>query len=96
MQEKKLAREELVTSDGCMCAVGVIASARGIDVSKLDPDDSEDTPVVLAQRLRLAESMVREIIYINDEGMPYGVQKTETPEERWARVRSWVAARVND
>jgi hypothetical protein len=34
--------------------------------------------------------MTREIVYWNDEGG----DRNETPEQRWARMRAWVEAKI--
>lgn len=63
MPEKWLAAESLVTAEGEFCTLGVLGAARGMDVSKLDPDDWDR----VAEAFDLAPCMVREIVYENDE-----------------------------
>jgi hypothetical protein len=82
MPEKRLIAEKLVTPEGC-CALGVVACARNLDISKVDPDAPEQVSKVF----NIARSMAMEIVYINDECGPYG--REETPEERWVRVYAW-------
>lgn len=95
MPEKRLAAEVLAEPDGEVCAMGTVVMRRGLDVSDVDPDDYE----IVAERLGLAEAMVREIAYLNDEhGWIWDAQartgRMETPEERWARMREWVERQI--
>ena len=96
MPVKRLVTEEL-QADGEFCTLGVVGAARNLDMSVIDPDDAE----VVADKFGLAEAMVREIVYENDER--YGDYKwidgerkyvRETPEERWARMRKWVDTQI--
>lgn len=64
MPDKSLCAQELQTADGEFCTLGVLGHARGIDLSKLDPEDWD----AVAKALNLAPSMVREIEEVNDEG----------------------------
>jgi len=97
MLVKRLVTEEL-QADGEFCTLGVIGNARDLDMSVIDPDDSES----VAEKFGLAEAMVREIVWENDEhpGV-YGVRpdgstgwRRETPEERWVRMREWVESNI--
>lgn len=76
----------IITPMGSVCLLGAVGRARGMDLSKLDPDDIE----TVAPAFGIADAMVREIVYWNDEGGYPG----ETPERRWARMRrtieSWI------
>ena len=96
MPVKRLVTEEL-QADGEFCTLGVVGAARNLDMSAIDPDDAE----VVAEKFGLAEAMVREIVYENDEYFGSykwvdGEQKyvRETPEERWARMRKWVDSQI--
>ena len=81
MPVKELTKNSLRDEDGCVCALGAVASARGLDVAPLDPDDSES----VAGAFGLSDALAREIVYLNDEGAWY----RETPSERWRRMRQW-------
>lgn len=84
MPEKKLIAEDL-QRDGAVCAIGSVGIKRGVDMSALVP---EDAPAV-AKAFGIAECMVREITYENDEaGGAYWVID-EDPEKRWQRMRAW-------
>lgn len=82
MPEKRLIAEDL-HREGAVCAIGSVGAARGIDMSNLDPEDSD----TVAKVFGISPAMAREIVWINDEN---GLHK-ETPEERFDRVRKWVA-----
>lgn len=83
MTDKALIAGELVRSaDGACCAIGAVCKARGMDVSRLDYDD----PDRVGHAIGVARSMAAEIAYMNDEYH----RGTETPAERWARMRKWV------
>ncbi|WP_175837049.1 hypothetical protein [Burkholderia anthina] len=64
MPMKALAAESLITEEGEFCTLGVLGNARGMDMSRIDPDDCE----AIAAAFGIAPSMVREIVYWNDEG----------------------------
>lgn len=84
MPEKRLITNSL-EEGGNVCAIGSVGKARGVDMTGLDPDDSE----TVAHAFNIADQLAREIVYENDEG-PYA----ETPEERWSRMRAWAAANL--
>lgn len=81
MPNKRLIKDELVTSEGEYCALGVIGAAKGLPLTLLDPYDHE----TLANKLDIADSLVREVAFINDESW-YEL----TSDARWQRVSSWV------
>lgn len=101
MPEKELAADSLVTADGEYCTLGVLGKARGLDLTKLDPEDSEQ----VAEAFGIARAMACEIVYENDEqgfryeerpwvkrwwsDHPPTYRVEETPEERWQRMRAW-------
>lgn len=86
LPEKVLIAEELVNSDGDYCALGAVGARRGIDMSRLDPEESE----TVAEAFDIADPLAREITYINDECSGYG----ETPQQRWQRVRDWAIKQI--
>jgi hypothetical protein len=92
MPVKRLVTEEL-QAEGEFCTLGVVGHARSLDMSVIDPDDSE----AVASKFGLAEAMVKEIVWENDEhpGV-YGAEgwRRETPEERWTRMRKWVENQI--
>lgn len=87
MPEKRLIAHDIVCSDG-VCALGALGRKRGLDLSPLDPEDT----ATLASRLGVAEALVREVVFMNDEAM----FTPETPDARWRRMRGWVAAQIKE
>lgn len=85
MPEKRLIRDELITAEGEVCALGCLAKSRNQDVSGIDPED----PDAVASAFNIAPSLAREVEYINDEGSDQC-----TPERRWINVRRWVASQI--
>ena len=85
MPVKRLISDQLA-DHGEVCAIGVVGAKRGIDMSKIDPDE----PKQVADVFGIARALAAEIEYINDEA----AFKSETPEERWARVREWIVEQL--
>ena len=83
MPNKRLITESLV-SDGEFCTLGVLGAARGIDLEKLDPDDSEQ----VSSAFGIADCLAREVVWMNDE--PYH----HTPEQRFSFMRKWVESKI--
>lgn len=106
MSEKRLLAEVIVCPNG-VCAMGAVAARRGIgpdrfyDEENVPPEqigqpigdaiDIRDREAV-AKLLGIAPALSAEIAYVNDEG----TWKEETPEERWTRVRAWVAKKIKE
>lgn len=85
LPSKRLTKDVLISQDGEVCALGAVAAKRGIDVSILDPEDPER----VAEVFGISQALAREIVYENDEG-GWG----ETDENRFDRVREWVARQI--
>lgn len=87
MQEKRLI-PELLVDGGDVCLLGCVGKSRQVsDIETLDPERHD----ILAQRFDVAECLIQEIEWINDEAGPYG---GETPEARFSRVRKWVVDNI--
>ncbi len=84
--EKRLITNELEAS-GEVCAIGAVGKKRGMDMSRLDPYDAE----TIAKTFDIAQSLAREIVYLNDEW----ALKVETPEDRFNRMRAWVVFQLS-
>ena len=69
-----------------VCTIGAVGYTRKLKLAHLDPEDSES----IARIFGITEALTREIEYINDENGP----SHETPEQRWFRMRAWVAEQV--
>lgn len=85
MPNKRLIEDELVR-DGEYCTLGVLGAARQIRMDDLSPYDAE----TIADRFYLSPALVREIEYLNDEG----IWGRESPEQRWQRMREWVNEQI--
>jgi hypothetical protein len=81
MPQKRLI-ENAVSVGGDFCTLGVIANAKQVALKSVEDWDNTET----AKVLDVAESLVREIVYENDEGCYIN----ETPAQRWTRMRKWV------
>lgn len=87
LPEKRLVKGAL-EADGEVCAIGSVLRQRGTAMPNVHEYDWDDFAwQELAKLAGVADAMAREIMYENDE---CGGWK-ETPEERWTRVRAWVA-----
>lgn len=86
MSEKRLIANELISDRGEMCTLGVVCKNRSLDVKGVDVEDSDEVGSLVG----IARSMAAEIEYENDEVGPHD----ETPEQRWIRMRKWVAANI--
>lgn len=84
MSEKRLIAHEL-ESDGNVCAIGSVGVRRGVDMSVLDPED----PDTIAETFGIAQQLVREIEYMNDEAL-----WLPTPENRWRYMRDWAKSNL--
>ena len=87
MPYKVLITEELQDVEGDVCALGALGNARGINMTDLDPDEPDD----VAAAFDIATQLAKEIVYENDEGGRYW---TETPEQRYKRMRQWVESHI--
>lgn len=85
---KRLIAHEL-EQNGAVCAIGAAGKLRGVDMSKLDPDD----PETVAGKFNIADCLAREIVWQNDENW---LRRKETPEERFVRMRDWVRSQIKD
>lgn len=68
-----------------VCAIGAVGKLRGTDMRGLDPDDTQ----TVGARFDIADPLVREVVYENDEG-----GWRETPAERWVRMRAWAVSQL--
>ncbi len=84
MPVKRLITDALRDEAGEVCALGALdPTAKGYD--------AED----LADHFGIARSLAAEIVYQNDEwSATWRSGIGETPEQRWVRMRAWVAAQI--
>lgn len=89
LPQKRLIAHELI-ANGEACAIGTVGLARGIDMSKLNPEAYN----AIAKIFGISAALVREIEYENDDEDGYYQRSTVTPEQRFERVRKWVASQI--
>jgi len=82
LPKKRLIHGELVSPAGEVCAIGAVCRARGLDVSRVDIEDTE----AVARAVGIAGAMAAEIMFINDEDW----YSRQSPEDCFATVRTWV------
>lgn len=88
MPEKKLIAGFL-EEEGAVCAIGSVGKARGVDMSKLDPEDADG----VADAFGIAPALAREIVFENDDD--FGFTVGETPEQRFERIRKWLVKYIH-
>ena len=93
LPKPELIAHDLIKGDE-VCAIGSVGLARGTDMSDLDPEWSSD----IAERFGIADALVREIEFINDENYYPGYDRRLDPDEpleaRFTRVRKWVESQI--
>lgn len=87
MPVKRLIPNELISGHE-VCTLGAVGMFRNVDLAGVDPEAHD----VLAQRFDVAECLIQEIEYVNDEAY-YG---NETPEQRFDRVRKWIVEHIRE
>lgn len=97
LPEKRLIKNEFELKGAVrhdVCALGAVTKARGTDVSDIDPEDEYECAWLIAKRLGVARALAAEIMFENDEGIAYW--RDETPEQRFERMRCWVASQIRE
>jgi hypothetical protein len=91
LPDKQLIAGDLITDDGDVCTLGAlgvvagrIAAGRADALRQVDPEDYEQ----VAKFFGVAEALVREVMYENDE------YRHETSRARWRRMRAWVERHI--
>ncbi len=94
MPVKRLIPDKLVTADGQVCALGCLGVARGLPMQGVSPESHQ----LLGRMFNVAESLIREVEFMNDGCDGYGWEITEdsTPEQRWTYMRKWVARQITE
>lgn len=82
MPVKRLITDEIKDSRGEVCTLGA-----------LDPNVESYEAEDLAKHFKIARALAAEIVYMNDEWNAWTL-KGETPEQRWIRMRAWVAQQI--
>jgi hypothetical protein len=90
MPAKRLIADVLIREDSTgfeeVCALGALGKSRGLNLQPLDPED----PQRIGETFDISTTLAREVVYENDEAA-WG---SETPEQRWLRVRRWAASKI--
>lgn len=81
LPEHKLIANSLVEKDGTVCAMGAVGRARGLDLSKVDPENGDH----VAEVFGIPPALAKEIAFLNDEELG----PKETPEVRFERMKKW-------
>lgn len=92
---KELIAGEVVRDNGHVCALGAVAVLRKMNVADLDIYDGESVGRVFD----VARAFACEVAYENDEcgeRIENGRRVSETPAERWTRMRRWVAGQIGE
>ena len=89
LPEKRLIRGELEQETGAVCALGALRKAKNIDMEPLRESDWD----ALGDAFNVAPMLTQEVMYMNDDYMDFD-DSSETPEERWERVRKWAAEQI--
>ncbi len=79
---KRLITDAIKNEQGEVCALGA-----------LDPNIETYYSEELAAHFGIARALAAEIVYQNDEFDNWRLHK-ETPEQRYKRMRAWVASRI--
>lgn len=94
--DELIARDGTVAAMGDVCALGALGKVRGLDMGDLDPEDADG----VADAFGINEKIIRDIVYHNDECFDYeyvgGARRVITPEERWHKMRNWIASLISD
>lgn len=85
MPNKRLIADELISESGEVCALGSVGKKRGFSMTNLDPHHHR----TLADFFRVAQALVQEIEFMNDEA--YG---NIQPALRWQMMRDWAVSNL--
>jgi hypothetical protein len=93
LPEKRLIANSLHRPDGDCCTLGCLARAKGLDFSNIDQHerDQEELNPELASAFDVAQCLIQEVEYENDEGA-----WKETPEQRYERMLRWVNSKIKE
>jgi hypothetical protein len=89
MPTKRLITGNIEDEAGNVCALGALDPT----APKYDEGwcDDYEHPRKLAKHFGIAPALAAEIVYMNDE---YDWRGSETPEQRWTRMRKWVDEQI--
>jgi hypothetical protein len=94
LPSKRLIAKQIKDGSGDVCAFGALDPT----APSGDPEDDWDefgSADRLARHFGIARSLASEIVYMNDEALDWR-SNDETPEQRWSRMRAWVAEQIGE
>ena len=86
IETRSLIADDLI-KEGEVCAIGAVGASRGVDMSKIDPEDHH----AVAEAFGIPHALACEIMWMNDDYV-----YKETPETRFARMRAWAQAQIKE
>lgn len=96
MPVKELIEMEMQAPSGAYCALGALAAHEGRDLKEMRFDDETDAERI-AGEFDVATSLIREIVFENDDDFgPYTKDTPEVRQRRWKRVRNWVESQIRE
>ena len=97
MPVKRLIANDFVNPSGEVCALGAVDPSFRPSTKKWDDDDAWEDEYVIAEEaaahFNIARALAAEIMYLNDEWGQWRTE-SETPEQRWVRMREWVQKQI--
>lgn len=94
MPKKELISNSL-EAEGQFCALGAVAHSRGSDLSAIGVSDPEYWHEgdwnALSNEFNIADALVREVMWMNDDYMGWTRKGTNVSAKRWLIVRNWAA-----
>jgi hypothetical protein len=89
MPVKRLTTDSLhEPSSGEFCTLGVVGTARGLDLAALEYSERED----VADAFGISSALAGEIMFMNDDNEL--TDDCTTPEQRWVRMRKWISGKI--
>lgn len=92
MPVKRLIAGNIKDKAGQVCALGAL-DPMAPAYNGGDWDDDFEHSRKLAKHFNVAPALASEIVYMNDEWNDWRTP-SETPEQRWTRMRAWVEAQI--
>lgn len=87
LPEPKLIPNDL-QAEGAFCTLGAVGRARALPMGDVDPENHDS----VAHLFGLPHALACEIMWENDEAGRWN----ETPEQRWTRMRAWIAGNIKE
>ena len=87
LPQKRLIKSNLIDNHGDVCALGSVGLKRHLSMKGIDVHDTQQ----IGNVFNIARAMAAEIECVNDNDFSY---MSETPEQRFTRVRYWVLEQI--